>query len=239
MDPPRVYDISKQYARFSAGSAEQDVIDELGKAAILGENYYMVAGASIAGSVGSGDPTYGLYTALNAATSFTGYSKTPTTSASSSTLLGSFANILTQVQGQLAGRNREPEAYLTDHTTYFTAAGQGSDTAGFWNEPDGPVAAGRVPGFGRTPSGGLSYWGVPVYYDTNLGTNATTKIVIGGEFSALKLFRGMEFRIDTSDQAGTRWDQNLIGFRGEEEIGFHAGSAVNVGAFQMYTSVIP
>src|SRR5258708_1446478 len=122
----RVYDISKQYARFSAGSAEQDVIDELGKAAILGENYYMVAGATIAGSAGSGDPTYGIYTALAAATAFTGYSKTPTTSASSSTLLGSFANILTQTQMYLAGRNRQPEAYLVDQTTYFTAAGQGS-----------------------------------------------------------------------------------------------------------------
>jgi len=232
----RIYDISKQYARFSGGSAEQDVMDELGKAAILGENYYMIAGAGT-GSTGTGDPTMGLYTVLNTAP--TTYSSTPTTTASSSTLLGSFANILTQVQSKLAGRNREPEAYLVDHTTYFTAAGQGSDTAGFWNSPAGPVNAGIVPGFGRTPSGGLSYWGVPVYYDTNLGTNATTKIVIGGEFSALKLYRGMEFRIDTSDQAGTRWDQNLIGFRGEEEIGFHAGSAVNVGAFQMYTSVIP
>jgi Phage capsid family len=239
-----IYDISKQYARFSAGSAEQDIIDELGKAAILGENYYMVAGANITGTVGSGDPTYGIYTALNAASAFLNYSKTPTTGASSSTLLGSFANVLTQVQGQLAGRNRMPSAYLVDHTTYFTAAGQGSDTAGFWNAPEGPAYGGPaadtvIPGFGRTPSGGLSYWGIPVYYDTNLGTNATTKIVIGGEWDVLKLFRGMEFRIDTSDQAGTRWDQNLIGFRGEEEIGFHAGPGVNVGAFQMYTSVIP
>ena len=33
----RIYDISKQYARFSAGSAEQDVLDELTRAAILGE----------------------------------------------------------------------------------------------------------------------------------------------------------------------------------------------------------
>ena len=63
--------------------------------------------------------------------------------------------------------------------------------------------------------------------------------VIVGEFSAVKFYRGLEFRIETSDTAGTRWDQNLIGFRGEEEIGFHAGSAINVGAFQLTTSVIP
>lgn len=34
----RIYDIGKQYARFSAGAAEGDVMDELTKAAILGEN---------------------------------------------------------------------------------------------------------------------------------------------------------------------------------------------------------
>lgn len=235
-----IYDISKQYARFSAGSAEQDVMDELTKAAILGENYYMIAGAGT-GIVGTGDPTYGIYTGLAAAPAWQSYSKTPTTSASSSTWLGSLANILNQLHGQLGGRNFEPTAYLCDSVTYFTAAGQGSDYVGAWNTPQfGPTDDGSaVPGFNRTPSGGLAYWGVPLYYDTNLGTNATTKIVIGADFSVFKLYRGMEFRVDTSDQAGTRWDQNLIGFRGEEEIGFHAGTGIGVGAAQMYTSVIP
>ena len=237
-----IYDISKQYARFSAGSAEQDVMDELAKAAILAENYYMLAGAGT-GTVGSGDPTYGIYTGLNAAPSWQNYSKTPTTSASSSTWLGSFANILNQVHMQLGIRNFEPTAFVCDATTYFTAAGQGSDYVGAWDTPEfGPDAPGSgaiIPGYGRTPSGGLTYWGIPLYYDTNMGTSATTKIVIGADFSVFKLYRGMEFRIDTSDQAGTRWDQNLIGFRGEEEIGFHAGTGIGIGAAQMYTSVIP
>ncbi len=236
-----IYDISKQYARFSAGSAEQDVMDELMKAAVLGENYYMIAGAGT-GIVGTGDPTYGIYTGLNAAPSWQNYSKTPTTSASSSTWLGSFANILNQVHQQLGGRNFEPTAFICDSTTYFTAAGQGSDYVGAWNTPTlGPDAGygAAVPGFGRTPSGGLTYWGIPLYYDTNMGTTATTKIVIGADFSVFKLYRGMEFRIDTTDQAGTRWDQNLIGFRGEQEIGFHAGTGIGIGAAQMYTSVIP
>ena len=42
----------------------------------------------------------------------------------------------------------------------------------------------------------------------------------------------------STDVAGTRWDYNLIGFRGEEEIGFHAGSAVAVGAMQLVTGAI-
>lgn len=237
-----IYDISKQYARFSAGSAEQDIIDELSKAAILAENYYMIAGASITASSGSGDPTYGIYTALNASSSFSTYKEAATTTASSSTWLGSMANVLTQAQGYLAGRNRVAEAHIVDAATYWVSVGQGSDTAGPWAAPmgdGGPTNNGGIPGFGRTPSGGLNYWGVPVYYDSNLTTYATSKIVISGEFSVCKLFRGMEFRIDTSDQAGTRWDQNLIGFRGEEEIGFHAGPAVNVGALQLMTAAVP
>ena len=79
---------------------------------------------------------------------------------------------------------------------------------------------------------------MPIYYDANLGSNATTKIAIGGEWDALKLYRGMEFRIDTTDVAGDRWDKNLIGFRGEEEIGFHAGSAVATGHMQLITAII-
>ena len=73
-------------------------------------------------------------------------------------------------------------------------------------------------------------------FDQNTGT---TKALIAAEWSAFKLYRGQEFRIDSSDQAGTRWDQNLVGFRGEQEIGFHAGTAVEAGAAQLVTAVIP
>src|SRR5207247_4614737 len=83
----RIYDIGKQYLRFSAGSAEQDVLDELGKSMILGENYYMIAGAGT-GSVGSCDPTTGVYTALNARPGL----KAALASASTTTVAGSFAS---------------------------------------------------------------------------------------------------------------------------------------------------
>jgi HK97 family phage major capsid protein len=225
-----IYDIGKQYARFSAGAAEQDVMDEITRGMILGENYYIAVGAGT-GTVGTGDPTSGVYTSLVAAG---GVYSTAFSSASNSTLVGSFAEALTVGSRALAIRAREPQAWVTDATTFWTAIGQGSDTAGFWVSP-----AGGPTGFTRTQSGGLSFWGVPVYYDANLGTNAATKIAIGGEWDKLKLYRGMEFRIDTSDVAGTRWDLNLIGFRGEEEIGFHAGSAVATGAMQLITAVIP
>jgi hypothetical protein len=121
-----------------------------------------------------------------------------------------------------------------DATSFWTILGQGTDTAGFWVDPEsGPT------GFTRTQSGGLAFWGVPLYYDANFGANSTTKIAIAGQWDVLKLYRGMEFRIDTSDVAGTRFDLNVIGFRGEEEIGIHAGTAVGVGAFQLTTTILP
>jgi len=228
----RVMDIAKQYARFSAGAAETDVMDELTRAAILGENYYMVAGAGTGGT-GTGDPTTGVYTSLNATPTFLGY-KGAFSGASNSTVAGSLAAAMTSLFASLAGRNREASAVLVDSTTYWTAIAQGSDTAGFWVSPTGGPT-----GFTRTESGGLAFWGVPIFYDTNLGTNAATKIAMAADWKAFKLYRGMEFRIDSSDVAGDRWDKNLIGFRAEEEIGFNADTAVHVGAAQLLTAVIP
>lgn len=60
-----------------------------------------------------------------------------------------------------------------------------------------------------------------------------------GDFKKLKVWLGDSFRIDTSDVAGTRWDKNLIGFRGEMELGFDARPAVYSGAFQDIADITP
>jgi HK97 family phage major capsid protein len=224
----RIYDTGKQYLRFSAGSAERDVIDELTKAQFLAENFYTIAGAGT-GSVGTGDPTLGVYTALNNV--FGAYTTAHT--ASSSTVAGSFASGLSKAFMALANRARYPDAVVVDGTTFWTAFAQGSDNAGFW------MSELLGAGFQIGPDNTLRWRGVPIYYDINLGTAATTKIAIAGEWKALKFFRGMEFRIDSTDVAGTRWDQNLVGFRGEEEFGINAYPAVFVGAFQLVTGIIP
>jgi hypothetical protein len=62
--------------------------------------------------------------------------------------------------------------------------------------------------------------------------------MVGGEFRAAELFFGEGYRVDTSDQAGTRWDYNLTGFRGEEEMGFNADPYVASGFFQQITNLI-
>lgn len=216
----RIYDIGKQYARFSAGSAEQDVMDELTRGAILGENYYISLGA------GTTEPT-GVVTALAAGALTYNSTGSFTPAAAPNTIAGSAAKGLSIMLGALASRSREATAIVTDSATYWAIAAQGTDTAGFFLAPmAGPA--------GITPYGGLSFWGVPVLYDANL----TAKTAIAGDWRMAKLYRGLEFRIETSDQAGDRWDKNLIGFRGEEEIGFNASTPVSVGAFQYLTNLI-
>lgn len=228
-----IYDIGKQYLRFSAGSAERDVLDELTKAQELAENYEVIAGPGT-GTTGSGDACLGVYVSLNATPTWLGVKGAKTGSASNSTVAGSFASACAELMGILAGRNREVSAIVVDHTSFFTALAQGSDNAGFWVDP-----AGGPTGFTRTASGQLQYFGTPVVYDTNLGSNAATKIAIAADWKAFKLYRGMEFRIDSSDQAGDRWDKNLVGFRGEMEMGFNAETQVHVGAAQLMTAIIP
>jgi hypothetical protein len=49
---------------------------------------------------------------------------------------------------------------------------------------------------------------------------------------------GAPARIDTSEEAGTRWDQNLVGFRGEMDIGFDARPAVYAGALQVVADIL-
>ena len=237
----RIYDVGKQYLRFSAGSAEQDVMDELSKAFALGENYYVIAGSGAgAATPGVSDPTYGVYTALNASSSFagtqgTGYKSDFTGTASNSTIVGSAGRNFASMLSALASRSRQigDLTIVVDATTYWQIASQGTDTAGFWLTPSGGPS-------GFAMSGGrLSFWNVPILYDANLDANSTARTAIAGDWKALKIYRGMEFRVDTSDQAGTRWDQNLVGFRGEEEFAVHAGTAVNVGAFQLGISLSP
>jgi len=224
-----IYDQGKQYIRFSQGAAEQDVMDEIGKAAVLGENFYILAGLGT-GTGPSGDPTTGVYTALaaGAATYTTAFT------ASSSTVAGSAAAGLVAAFKALATRSRRATAVVTDAATYWTMFAQGSDNAGFW------MSDLLGAGFQIGADNSLRWRGTPILYDANFDTNTgTTKRAIAGDWPELKLYRGAEFRIDTSDQAGTRWDQNLVGFRGEQEIGFNASTAVSVGAFQLITGLIP
>lgn len=227
----RIIDIGKQYARFSGAAAEADVVDELSKAARLGENFYALAGAGT-GSVGSGDPTLGVYTGLTAAgvTSYT----TAFAGAANNTIAGSAASGIIAALKALATRARTPSALVTDAVTYWQMFSQGSDSAGFW------MSEMLGAGFTVGPNNTLGFRGTPIVYDPNFDTNtSSTKRAILADWKAFKFYRGLEFRIDTSDVANTRWDQNLIGFRGEEEIGINAYPGIFTGNAQLITGLIP
>ena len=225
-----IYDIGKQYMRFSAGAAENDVMDEITKGMALAENYACAVGPGT-GTIGTGDPTCGVYTSLIISNPAFTTTFTPV----GTTLLGSFAEGLTKAFQAMAARSRTPTAVVVDATTFWTALGQGTDTAGFWASPlGGPT------GFSQTTSGEVRFWGVPVMFDANLTNNGVpAKAAICVDGDAFTFYRGAEFRIDSTDVGGTRWDQNLVGFRGEEEIAIHAGAGVATGGAQLLLNAIP
>ena len=231
----RIYDVSKQYVRISGGAAEQDVMDELTRARDLGETYYTLAGAGT-GTYGSGDPTTGFYTALAAGpatyrTAFAG--------ANAGTIAGNAAAAIAQGIKAMNLRSRTPTAVVTDPATFWAIAVEGSDTGGFF--AGGSALAGAIgPAGVRWIDGTLTFWGVPLLFDANFDSyTGTTKAALMADFKAFKFYRGSEFRIDTSDVAGTRWDMNLLGVRGEQEIGFNASAGVAVGAAQWISAIVP
>ncbi len=207
----RIYDIGKQFLRKSAGAAEADVMGELAHAFALGEAYYILQGA------GTTEP-YGLQTAL------AGIGTMTSAFTAAATQAGSMINAIATAAGALAGRNRVPEAALVSGANYWTLVSQGTDNAGFWLDPTSDRTGGTVRVFG-----------VPVYSENQL---AGTDDLIVGEFSALKVYHGESYRVDSTDIAGTRWDYNLVGFRGEMEMGLDARPAVYAGAFQFVADIV-
>ena len=213
-----IYDIAKQFLRYSRGAAEADVRSELETAFQIGRAYYILQGS------GSSEP-YGIQTAIgNAFGAFTS-----SFSPSATTLAGSVAKAIATAAGGLTVRNWAPEAVLLGVAAYWDMVSQGTDTAGFFFAPAGGPTQIR-------PGTLVSPFGVPVYAETQL---AATDDLLIGQFSAVQLFRSSDYRVDTSDEAGDRWDKNLVGFRGEEEIGLDARAAVFAGAFQFIADIVP
>ena len=218
----RIHDIGNQFLRQSQGAAQADVLGELGSAIALGEAWYILNGT------GTLMP-YGVITALTQS-GLTAYTSTFT--ASSTTLAGSVLSGLAVAAGALAARNRVTGiTAVVGSTTYGTMLAEGTDTAGFFL--NGAQGAASLPGFALGTL--VSPWGIPVIPDSSI----TDKSMIVGQWKALKVYFGQGFRVDSSDVAGTRWDSNVTGFRGEEELGLDARPAVYAGAFQQITSVVP
>jgi HK97 family phage major capsid protein len=222
----RIYDIGNQFLRQSRGAAETDVLSELAAAFAQGEAYYVREGS------GSSQP-YGYTSALTSGPAAFRTTFTP----SATTLAGSMAHSIADAAGALAGRGVRPDGAVLSASSYWTMLAQGTDSAGFFFNPaSGPTAINALPGTLVSP------FGVPVYPDADAdleGTAAVIDNLVVGQWKKFKIYFGESYRVDSSDQAGTRWDTNLTGFRGEEEMGFDARPAVYAGYFQAITDITP
>ena len=212
-----IYDVGNQLLRNSRGAIESLVRSRLTRALALGEAFYILNGT------GTSQPK-GILTSIGTSgtfvTSFT---------ASSTTLAGSSAAAIAKATGVLANRARQPDGVVVNASDFWIMAAQGTDTAGFFFNPaGGPTQINPTIGM-------LRIWGLPVYADPNMPTDS----MVVGEWGSASMFTGQSYRVDVTDTAGTRWDTNETGFRGEEEIGFNADPYVVSGLFQRVTDFTP
>jgi HK97 family phage major capsid protein len=106
----------------------------------------------------------------------------------------------------------------------------------------------NLPGYsnptGAAPGVLMTMFGIPVIIDANVPIAQTvssnsdrSSIVVGAFNEAWLLERGGDIRMDTSDVAGTAFEQNQTWFRGEERVGFTAARLTS--AFAIVDDVGP
>lgn len=212
----KIHDVANQLLRYSAGAAEKNVIGRLGRAFGLGEAYYILNGS------GTAEP-YGLLTALTANGTFT-TNKGAATSTFATSIIGTIVSGLSTFEA----RALRADAVVLHPTNFWKMVAEADSTGRPYVASFLGGATGAIDG-----SGPLSIFGVPVYRDPLMTLNSG----LVGNFKSGTLYTGEGYRVDTSSEAGTRWDQNLTGFRGEEEIAFNAQPYCEAGKFQMLTGL--
>ncbi len=89
-------------------------------------------------------------------------------------------------------------------------------------------------GTAATPQ--LSLWGIPILRDI-FWPAAQSGVALVGNFAAVEAYIGSEYRVDVSSEAGSRFDQNVTGFRAKMELGFNATPWYLTGHFQRVTGL--
>jgi HK97 family phage major capsid protein len=113
----------------------------------------------------------------------------------------------------------------------------------FWETSVEGLGTSYAGGWAVDPAGGAaanppitSAWGVPMKSDPNWpAAQVGTALII--ERSDVEMYTGQEYRIDVSSEAGNRFDQNITGFRAEEEFAFNAEPLVRTGRVQKVTGI--
>ena len=217
----RIFDVGNQLLRQSEGAAERLVRSKLARAFALGEDFYAIQGTGT-------DEPYGLLTALGTAGTYV-----TTHTPSASTVAGNWATAVAKLAGVVAQRGAIPDAVVMNSGDYWTSLTAGDPAGpGFFVDAMGGGFNVNAAAAGQT---GAGPWGLRLRHSPNMPTDSA----VVGEFSAAVFFRGEGYRVDVSSEAGDRWDKNLTGFRGEEEIAFDARPSVYTGRFQRATNMLP
>jgi HK97 family phage major capsid protein len=213
----KIYDVANQLLRHSAEAVEQEVRQALAESIAEGEAYYILNGS------GTSEPK-GILTSIGTSGTYVS-----SFTASATTLAGSIASAIATAAGAVAGRNWSPDGAVVHSSAFWTAAAQGTDSAGFFYSPAGG------PGAINPMNGTLTYFGMAVQGDSNMPADD----LLVGQFRGAKFYASEAFRVDVSTEAGDRWDKNLTGFRGEEEFAFNADPYVLAGRFQRILDILP
>ena len=208
----QIADVGNQLLRQSNGGAEAAARRRLGKSIGIRESQYITDGT------GSSQPL-GFFQAFLAYGDPAAFK----TTLSSEPRLAAIGKGIAALETR--GIPRDNLVIVMSPTDYWETAveGLGTSYAGGWAvDPAGGAAA-------NPPI--TSSWGVPLRSDPNWASaNVGTALII--ETSDVEVFTGQEYRIDVSSEAGSRFDQNITGFRAEEEFGFNAEPYVRTGRVQ-------
>ena len=213
----QIADVGNQLLRQSNGAAERSARNRLGKSIAITESTWITNGS------GSSQPL-GFFQAFLAFGDPAGFKY----ALSSEPRLAAIGKGIAAMEGR--GLTRESLVIVMSPTDYWETSveGLGTTYSGGWAvDPAGGAAA-------NPPI--TSAWGVPMKSDPNWpAAQIGTALII--DTSEMEMYTGQEYRIDVSSEAGNRFDQNITGFRAEEEFGFNAEPYVRTGRVQKVTGI--
>lgn len=213
----QIADVGNQLLRQSNGAAERSARTRLAQSIGETEATYITNGS------GSGQPL-GFFPALLAFGDVAAFK----TTLSSEPRLATLARGIAAMESR--GVKRPNLVFVCNPTDYWEMAAEGLGTsyAGGWAVSPADGAAGNPPI--------TMAWGVPLLTDANWpSAKAGTGLLI--DKSEATIYTGQGFTIDVSSEAGNRFDQNITGFRAEEEFGFNAEPLVRTGRVQQIVGI--
>jgi HK97 family phage major capsid protein len=200
----QIADIGNQLLRQSGGVAEGVARRRLGESFGVAESNFIVNGT------GTNQPL-GILQALLAFGDVLANRYALSSESRVSALAGGIA--------KLDARGVTPTAIVLNPTDYWTMLKETLGTSGSGGWAVNP-AAGAASGKPTT-----TLWGLPVVRCADLASG--TGLI--ADWTTFDIYTGDGFQIDVSSEAGSRFDQNVTGFRAEEEFGFNAEPPVRTG----------